>query len=161
MNVNKEIPFGIIKELLSDEYVKRFDLFAFKLTIAKNAQRFVSCPTPECGYIVWVEENDLKINPYFMCPSCKIEYCLEWEAEYHVETDCATYQRRYGKGKLDFGDKAAIDHALENKMQKCPDWRMWVMKIIGWDAMVCYCGAGFWYRWGTKYNDAHVWRCGF
>jgi len=48
----EEIPFPIVKEVLSEEYVERFDKFAFKLAINKNSQRFISCPTPDCEYVV-------------------------------------------------------------------------------------------------------------
>ncbi|CAI2370919.1 unnamed protein product [Moneuplotes crassus] len=155
----EEIPFPIVKEVLSEEYVERFDKFAFKLAINKNSQRFISCPTPDCEYVVCVEENDLQINPYFKCLSCQKEYCLECESQWHNGMSCQDYQTTYGKGKLDFNDKAAIDHAMDNNMRKCPDCKMWCVKESGCDAMVCYCGAGFCYRCGTKYNDAHVCQC--
>lgn len=60
---------------------------------------------------------------------------------------CQEYQNLYGKGKVDFEDQKAIDHALENGMKRCPNCRYWVYKIDGCDSISCVCGTVF------SYND--------
>ena len=44
-------------------------------------------------------------------------------------------------------------------MKRCPDWRYWVYKAEGCDAMRCRWGCSFCYRCGTKYKDAHRCTC--
>ena len=94
----KEIAYGAIKEFLDEKYQKRYDHFSFKAAMMKNAQRFFSCPTPDCEYVFCLEAGDRK--EFFWCPKCNIDYCLECESEWHTDYDCKEYQRVYGKGKL-------------------------------------------------------------
>ncbi|CAI2370759.1 unnamed protein product [Moneuplotes crassus] len=147
----EEVPFGIIRETLTKKYVERFDLFSFKMAMNQNAQKFMACPTPDCEYVVCVEGNDLQVNPEFKCPSCSIEYCLECESEWHDGMNCDQFQRLYGKGKLDFNDHKAIQHAIDNGMRRCPHCRIWVIKISGCDSV--YCGNC---RQSFNYNQAET-----
>jgi hypothetical protein len=75
-----EISPGAVKELVEDEYMKRYDLFSFKVAIRKapndaGQSRFVSCPTPDCEYVFYLDKDDRRDR--YECAACKLEYCLE------------------------------------------------------------------------------------
>ena len=87
-----EININSVNNLLDNDYMKRFDLFSFKLAMHKNAQNFMHCPTPDCEYVCFALKNDLK--GFFKCAMCGIEYCLECEAAWHEGITCNDYQRQ-------------------------------------------------------------------
>ena len=79
-----------IKDILDPKTYKKFNEFQYKNAV--ELQKDVSwCPTPDCKFVFFFDEEDKKNNSELYCPMCEKHYCLKCRTIYHVGITCEEY----------------------------------------------------------------------
>lgn len=86
---NTSICPSYIQSMVDFELYNKFEQNSFKSFIEGNANEYSCCPTPDCSYIfVWIATED---SNDFICPNCKIRYCLNCRCIFHNGMTCKEY----------------------------------------------------------------------
>ena len=76
---------NILKLVSSNDILKQFENNYLE-EVKKNAQEDVfNCLTPGCGYFFF---GDKEVIGEFVCPKCKIAYCLKCNDKFHFNQAC-------------------------------------------------------------------------
>ena len=142
----------IIKAVLSAEKFQIYDNFILhhNKNLLENNEKTAKCPKSNCSFF-FIMKSDVKITHY-TCPQCKELFCVNGCKKAHEGKKCEEVKNE----ENDDMDK----FAKENKMQKCPKCKAWVLKEIGCNHVTCHCGTQFccvcgsldWNKCGDKYK---------
>jgi len=119
---DSEILYSDLRNLLTDLDLQKYDTLAFKNHLDKNPDGYSFCPTPNCPY-VFFWENDFSND--FSCPVCKKRYCLECKCEFHIGKTCKQHRKAQNKVL----DEEFKNFAFGQKYKQCPNCHWWVEKI--------------------------------
>lgn len=135
----------MVKELMDEEFYKKYEERSLNNLIEKEPDIFSCCPTPGCGYIFVF---DIQEDPHFRCEKCRKHYCLKCKCEYHKNLTCIQYTRN----RVTNPDEIFIQFAMGKKFKQCPGCKRWIEKNEGCLHMKCLCGFDFCYECGRGMN---------
>ena len=68
---------------------EKFYKFSFNTYVAEHPKEVSCCPTADCNFHFYWDNEDGK---EFDCPECKSKYCLDCKADWHEGQTCEEYK---------------------------------------------------------------------
>lgn len=117
-----------------------------KLTMnyLKYKPQFKCCITPDCSYIVELE-NNCSNSFYHQCEICKNSWCLNCNSKSHDNNECSKSQ-----------EDIINESMLSKTATQCPNCKSWVEKADGCDNLMCKCRTQFCWLCGDIWNRNHL-----